>query len=45
MNLIMVALRAFKIGLKLLFQVLDDFRYSIGMLQSLQKQVPLTGAE
>ena len=45
MNLIVVALRASKIGLKLLFQMLDDCRYCVGMLQSFQEQVSLTGAE
>ncbi|MEH6652141.1 MAG: hypothetical protein V7707_19125 [Motiliproteus sp.] len=45
MNLIMVARRASKIGLKLLFQMLDDGRYCVGMLQSLQEQVSLTGTE
>ncbi|EAZ97497.1 hypothetical protein MELB17_00585 [Marinobacter sp. ELB17] len=44
-NVIMVALRASKIGLKLLFKMLDDCRYCVGMLQSLQEQVSLTGAE
>ena len=41
----MVALRASKIGLKLLFKMFDDGRYCVGMLQSLQEQVSLTGAE
>tara|TARA_R110002094_G_scaffold59360_5_gene70245 strand:- start:2403 stop:2585 length:183 start_codon:yes stop_codon:yes gene_type:complete len=45
MNLIMIALRASKIGLKLLLQMLDDCRYCVGMLQSLQEQLSLTGAE